>query len=146
MKTLMRKEENNMYKVESDFEYNGLRCVVTFGDMEHRCGYVGVPNIHSLYGKNYNDYLEINKADIEGKEVSGVFPLLGPLLDEDERVRIDAFFNCHGGITYAGGGVELKYPECRAYGNCQIRSTYQCHRGAKQDWRNRVTKEFLRYY
>ena len=99
-----------MYKVESDFEYNGLRCVVTFGDMGHRCGYVGVPKTHSLYGKDYDDYLEIKKEDIEGKEVSGVFPLLGALLDEDERVRIDAFFNCHGGITYAGGGVESKYP------------------------------------
>lgn len=99
-----------MYKVESDFEYNGLRCVVTFGDIGHRCGYVGISKTHSLYGKDYDDYLEIKKEDIEGKEVSGVFPLLGALLDEDERVRIDAFFNCHGGITYAGGGAESKYP------------------------------------
>ncbi len=99
-----------MYKVESDFECNGLRCMVTFGDMGYRCGYVGIPKTHILYGRDYNDYLEVKKEDIEDKKISGVFPLLGALLDEDERFRIDAFFNCHGGITYAGGGVGSKYP------------------------------------
>ena len=55
-------------------------------------------------------YLNIKKEDIEGKEVSGVFPLLGALIDEDERVRIEAYFTCHGGITYSGGGENSTYP------------------------------------
>ena len=99
-----------MYKVESDFEYNELRCVVTFGDMGHRCGYVGVPNTHSLYGKDYSDYLEIKKEDIKDKEVSGILSLFAAVLDEDERIKIEAYFNCHGGITYASGGKSSKYP------------------------------------
>ena len=72
------------YIVEKEFNHNGLKCVVTFSNMGHRCGYVGVPKWHPLYGKDYMDYLDINKEDIEGKEVSGVFPLLGALIDEDE--------------------------------------------------------------
>ena len=32
------------------------------------------------------------------------------MLDADERIRIEAFFEVHGGITYAGGGKKSKYP------------------------------------
>lgn len=42
--------------------------------------------------------------------MSGIFPLLGACLDEDERIRIEAYFQCHGGITYAGGGEHSSYP------------------------------------
>lgn len=101
---------NDGYIVEREFEHSGYKCVVTFGAMGHRCGYVGVPKIHPLHGKDYMDYLDIKKEDIEGKEVSGVFSLLDALLDEDERVRIGAYFTCHGGITYAGGGENSEYP------------------------------------
>lgn len=31
-------------------------------------------------------------------------------LDEDERIRIEAYFQCHGGITYTGGGEHSDYP------------------------------------
>lgn len=98
------------YIVEKEFEHNGMKCIITFSRMGYRCGYVGIPKEHPLYGKNYDDHLEIKKEDIEGKEVSGIFPLLGAIIDEDERVRIEAYFNCHGGITYAGGGENSKYP------------------------------------
>lgn len=98
------------YIVEKEFSHNELKCVVTFGNMGHRCGYVGVPKWHPLYGKDYSDYLDIKKEDIEGKEVSGVFPLFDALLDDDERVRIEAYFTCHGGITYSGGGEKSTYP------------------------------------
>ena len=100
----------NRYIVEKEFNHNGLKCVVTFSNMGHRCGYVGVPKWHPLYGKDCMDYLDIKKEDIEGKEVSGVFPLLGALIDNDERVRIEAYFTCHGGITYSGGGENSTYP------------------------------------
>lgn len=99
-----------MYKVEKDFEYKGLRCVVTFGDLGHRCGYVGIPKTHILYGKVYNEYLEIEKKDVGDREVSGIFPLLGAIIDEDDRIRVEAYFNCHGGITYSGGGEKSTYP------------------------------------
>ena len=43
------------YIVESDFICEGLRCVVVFGDLGHRCGYVGVPKGNPLHGKDYFD-------------------------------------------------------------------------------------------
>ena len=98
------------YIVEKEFEYKGMKCVVTFQKHGHRCGYVGVPKGHPLYGKDYSDYLDIKKEDMGDKEISGIFPLFSALLDDDERIRIEAYFNCHGGITYSGGGCNSSYP------------------------------------
>ena len=102
--------KNDRYIVEQEFEYAGYKCVVTFNVMGHRCGYVGIPKNHPLYGKEYSDYLEIKKADVGDRKISGIFPLLSACLDEDERIRIDAYFSCHGGITFADGGENSNYP------------------------------------
>ena len=93
-----------MYKVESDFIYKGYRCVVIFGDMGFRCGYVGVEADNPLYGKNYSDYLDINKSELDGEPIDkrGIMPILLAAFDEDERARLDMYFNVHGGLTYAG--------------------------------------------
>mgnify|MGYP004561297941 CR=1 FL=1 len=101
---------DDRYIVEKEFDHDGYKCVVIFGAYGYRCGYVGVPKSHPLYGKKYSDYLEINKRDIKDREVSGIFPLLCMLLDSDERVRIEAFFQVHGGITYSDGGKNSEYP------------------------------------
>lgn len=75
----------------------------------HRCGYVGISKPHPLYGKYYDEHLDIKKQDLRDREV-GVFPLIMSLLDEDERIRIEAYFSCHGGITYSNGGAGSTYP------------------------------------
>lgn len=106
----MSNESEKRYIVEREFEHAGYKCVVTFGCIGQRCGYVGIPKKHPLYGKDYTDHLEIKKSDIWGREVSGVFPLLCACFDEDERIRIEAYFQCHGGITYAGSGEHSSYP------------------------------------
>ena len=102
--------KNDRYIVEQEFEHAGYKCVVTFSAMGHRCGYVGIPKNHPLYGKDYTDHLEIKKEDVGDRKISGAFPLLGAYLDKDERIRIEAYFQCHGGITYAGGGEHSSYP------------------------------------
>lgn len=101
---------SDRYIIEREFEHAGYKCVVIFGSIGHRCGYVGIPKNHPLYGKDYIDYLEIKKADVVDREVSGIFSLLGACLDEDERIRIEAYFQCHGGITFADGGENTDYP------------------------------------
>lgn len=101
---------NDRYIVEREFEHAGYKCVVVFQSMGHRCGYVGIPSTHSLYGKGYSDYLDIKKEDIGDREVSGIIPLFCACLDNDERIQIDAYFQCHGGITYSGGGKSSEYP------------------------------------
>lgn len=101
---------NDRYIVEREFEHAGYKCVVTFGAIGHRCGYVGIPKSHSLYGKDYQEHLDIKKADIGDREISGIFPWLGACLDKDERIRIEAYFSVHGGITFADGGENSSYP------------------------------------
>lgn len=101
-----------MFKVEKDFEYQGHRCVVIFTDMGHRCGYVSVNENSPLWCKDYSDYLDIKKSELEGKEIgkTGIIPLIMSACDEDERIQIDSYFDVHGGITYSGGGIGSKYP------------------------------------
>ena len=98
------------YKIEKEFDYLGYKCIVTFNNMGFRCGYVGLPKEHSLYGKTYDDYLDIKKSDIGEKEISGIFPILKAMIDDDERVPIECYFECHGGITYSNAGKQSKYP------------------------------------
>ena len=101
---------NDRYIIEREFEHAGCKCVVTFNNMGHRCGYVGIPSTHLLYGEDYGNYLDIKKEDIGDREVSGVIPLMCDCLDNDERIKIGAYFQCHGGITYSGGGKDSEYP------------------------------------
>lgn len=128
---------NDRYVVEREFEHAGYKCVVVFGSIGHRCGYVGIPKNHPLYGKDYSDYLEIKKSDVGDREVSGIFPLLGVCLDEDERIRIEAYFQCHGGITFADGGENSNYPiesDLWWFG-------FDCgHAGDKADWKYAIEK------
>lgn len=42
------------YLVECEFN-EGYQCVVTFDNNGYRCGYVGIPKTHPLYGKYYDD-------------------------------------------------------------------------------------------
>ena len=95
-----------MYKVESDFEYKGYRCVVVFTDRGHRCGYVGVPSGHMLYKKRYTDYLDISKSELDDEKIGnrGMIPILSAAFDDDERARLDYWFNVHGGLTYSRDG------------------------------------------
>ena len=52
---------NDRYIIEREFEHADYKCVVTFGNTGHRCGYVGIPNAHPLFGEDYNNYLDIKK-------------------------------------------------------------------------------------
>ena len=74
---------NERYIVERQFNHKGYECVVVFQRAGHRCGYVGIPAEHPLYGKKCDDYLEIKKSDMIDRKVSGIFPLLCACVDED---------------------------------------------------------------
>lgn len=96
------------YTIEADFEYQDLRCVVVMTEMGHRCGYVGIPNTHVLYGKYYSDtigkFSDIKENNIEKMSPINVMLLAFEQPEDDSPVRIDCYFNVHGGITYAGEG------------------------------------------
>lgn len=101
---------NNRYIIEREFEHAGYKCVIIFQMGGYRCGYVGIPDTHPLYGEYYGNYLDVKKEDIRDREVSGIIPSLLSCIDDDERIRIDAYFQCHGGITYSDGCKGSEYP------------------------------------
>ena len=70
------------YTVEKDWRTAaGLRAVVIMNTLGYRCGYVGVPATHLLFGVSYNqDALVLKDASPEG------------------------VIDVHGGLTYAGDG------------------------------------------
>lgn len=95
------------YKVEVDEIYNGYRCVVIFGDMGHRCGYVGVGKDHPLYGVDYNE--EIPDSLLRWWEVIKQGPIgkrgiISVVTQGEGKPRLDVFFDVHGSLTYSGGG------------------------------------------
>ena len=100
---------NDRYIIEREFEHAGYKCVVIFGAMGHRCGYVGVPKNHPLYGKGYDDYLEIKKSDIGDRKISGIIPLFLACLDEDERVRKSDLWWFGFDCGHAGDKADLDY-------------------------------------
>ena len=100
-----------MFKVESDFEYKGYRCVTIFTDRGHRCGYVGVTENSKFYGKSFNDITHIRLKDLHeplGKR--SILTLFGAPESEDGFVRLDLLFDVHGGLTYGESGRNCAYP------------------------------------
>ena len=99
------------YIVEKEFEHAGLKCVVVMQRAAHRCGYAGIDKKHPLYGKDYNDHLNINMSEMEGEPIGkrNIISIFAQAFDDTEKVRIETFFDVHGGITYAGRGSG-KYP------------------------------------
>lgn len=117
--------------VEMTFDYKGYKCVVNFNDLGHRCGYVGVPKGHFLYGKDHQDHIEVPKDDMEGVDIGkrGIIPIIGSAFDDDERMKIESYFDVHGGITYAGGGEYTIKSNLWWFG-------FDCgHYGDDKDWK-----------
>lgn len=95
------------YDIEKDWITTaGFRAVVIMGSMGHRCGYVGVSESHPLYEKDYNDALE--SINVDEDESIGKRSILGLLCSKANSPSLA--FDVHGGITYADGGKDSKYP------------------------------------
>lgn len=99
----------NKYVVETEFMHNGLRCVVIFTSMGHRCGYVGITEGHPLYGVQYNSKvpgLNVDEKTPIGKR--GVFSIL--LSDGTKDIRPELYFDVHGSLTYSCNEPEYPVP------------------------------------
>lgn len=98
-----------MFEVEKDWVTDaGFRAVVIMTDMGHRCGYVGLPQSHPLYGVDYSDESSVLTFPA-GEEVGkrGIIPML---CAGGEKASPDVVFDVHGGLTYAGGRAEYPAP------------------------------------
>lgn len=80
----------------------GHKAVVMLVRNSHRCGYVGVPEGHPLYGKKYSDQLGCLKSPDSSEEIGKRSPIavLGAALTQETN-SMDYVFNVHGGITWS---------------------------------------------
>lgn len=89
------------YKVEKVFDAYGYKCVVVFQKMGHRCGYVGIPKEHPLYGKTSTERLPFKLSDYPDAPVINYVAMFS-MMNED-NFDIQNWFKVHGGITYSKG-------------------------------------------
>jgi hypothetical protein len=100
------------YEIEKDWTTEaGFRAVVIMGDLGHRCGYVGIPAGHLLYGVGYSDKSPHLKLDPSRstEKMSPIQILCGAGKDMSELNSPEYVFEVHGGLTFAGNG-RGKYP------------------------------------
>lgn len=88
----------------------GLRAVCLMVRGSHRCGYVGLPPGHPLYGVEYDDDNELlgrqrQKLDCEPAGKRGVVTLF---CWDGKKVSPEIFFDVHGSLTYSSSGED--YP------------------------------------
>jgi hypothetical protein len=94
------------FQIEKDWITDaGFRAVVTMGDLGHRCGYVGLPSSHPLFGADYGDEIECLADLPEGEPIGkrGIIPLLCAAAEGRIPRSPEMTFDVHGGLTYAGG-------------------------------------------
>lgn len=101
-----------------NFEVEGLPCVMSRGPSGHWCGYVGIPEGHRLYGKDYTATVkvppEILERPIDVDKVGVINVFCAGLSDseamKDGYIDIVLAFDVHGGLTWArdepAGGVD----------------------------------------
>lgn len=91
-------------QVEKDWTTeSGFRAVVIMTEMGHRCGYVGVPADHPLFGAVYSEPHPAITAPPDDEPV-GKRGIITLLCATPERMNSpDMAFDVHGSLTYSGG-------------------------------------------
>ena len=93
------------YTVEYADEVMGLPIVVVLVDLGHRCGYVGIPQNHPLYGIGCKEAMPgVNRKVLDNMEIGdrGIIPIFCRAGDDSDTVSPGIYFDVHGGITFAG--------------------------------------------
>lgn len=80
----------------------GFEAVAVLTRGRHRCGYVGVPADHPLYGVAYDspcEYLTFPEGEKVGKR--GILNLLAASCDDAYKTSMAIVFDVHGGVTFS---------------------------------------------
>ena len=99
-----------MSRKELEWYHQGLPCAVLIMPWGSRCGYVGVPHTHPLYGRDYSSHipalnqLHIERVTNEEVERDEHLPIIPLLFWDTTSSRMDVILRVHGGVTYCGGG------------------------------------------
>lgn len=104
------------HDVEKDWTTEaGLRAVALVVRNSHRCGYVGVPKDHPLYGVEYNEphpALKLTGEEEMGKR--GIIPFVyAARQDIGNGVSGELYFDVHGSLTYSSDFGEEKPGESK---------------------------------
>jgi hypothetical protein len=97
---------------EEVFEHMGFKCSLHRGPLKAWCGYVGVPNGHPLYGKDYHEHIPALAA-LHAEAMNGGIGKRGIITlfcATPDKATMDISFDVHGGVTFAGkhkGGADL---------------------------------------
>lgn len=101
--------------IEADWTTEaGLRAVITVGlrdngSRTHRCGYVGIPKGHVLFGIRYGDNVACLRRYADQATIGQKSPVLvltaGVNAPEGETIRSspDVVYDVHGGLTFSDG-------------------------------------------
>lgn len=90
----------------------GHKAVVIFTRESHRCGYVGVPEGHPLYGKSYGEQLDCLKVLEDAEPVGERSPIaLLIAAGSGNYQSVDIAFDVHGSVTWADYLVDPKGDE-----------------------------------
>lgn len=93
------------HTVEKVGEFEDFTSVVIMTDMGHRCGYVGIPSYHPLFGKPYNKGTEVLTKMLKRvkKGSIGKRGAISLFCWDGKKASPEIVFNVHGGLTFSGG-------------------------------------------
>lgn len=88
-------------------EITGLRCLILrHSSMRHLCGYVAVPEAHSLHGKGCSDEVDLPESFKDRTYDKDRTPVIAMFCAGDAlkrgKVNIELALDVHGGVTFAG--------------------------------------------
>ena len=93
-------------KVQFQDKTTRYPCLIVRNRMGALCGYVGIPQLHPLYEKDYNDTVTAPKAILEREVIEDKFPIIGLFVADAEdfekgTIGVALCFDVHGGITFS---------------------------------------------
>lgn len=92
------------------WEASGLKCKIRRVSWSgHLCGYVGIPESHPWFGKEYGDEVPATRAQLEREcniEKIGVINLLCAGKATEEETEIVLLVDVHGGLTWSDKGAD----------------------------------------
>lgn len=103
---------------EESGEYKGMKTFIKRRPGGYLCGYVGIPEGHPWFGKDYNDQVKVPKAIMERPidvDKIGAINLLCAVGKSDAMkegfLDIVLAIDVHGGLTYAEKNAPMEEPD-----------------------------------
>ena len=106
------------YTVEKEWAYKDFCLVVIANrDIGCRCGYLGVPKVHFLFGKGYGEHCPQLELLVSRGGPAGNRGILSLVTWNGKEASPEIAFNVHGSLTYSGSsGYPIDRPNTWWFG------------------------------